>query len=109
VGTGTVSRHFPTKEGLFQAVFVDRVQRLADRARALAGAADPGAAFLEFFALVVAEGAANRGLAEALAGAGFDLEAAAGARGTTSRAHCATCSPGHCTPGRYGTTSRSPT
>jgi AcrR family transcriptional regulator len=39
VGTGTVSRHFPTKEALFQVVFVDRVQRLADRARALAGAA----------------------------------------------------------------------
>ena len=81
VGTGTVSRHFPTKEALFQAVFVDRVERLADRARDLAAAGDPGAAFLEFFALVVAEGAANRGLAEALAGTGFDLEAAAGGAG----------------------------
>jgi AcrR family transcriptional regulator len=77
VGTGTVSRHFPTKEALFQAVFIDRVERLDGRARALAAAADPGAAFMEFFALLVAEGAANRGLAEALAGAGFDLEAAA--------------------------------
>ena len=32
---------------------------------------------MEFFALLVAAGAANRGLAEALAGAGFDLKAAA--------------------------------
>jgi AcrR family transcriptional regulator len=77
VGTGTVSRHFPTKEALFQAVFLDRVERLADRASSLAGSADPGAAFVEFFSLLVAEGAANRGLAEALAGAGFDLEGAA--------------------------------
>jgi AcrR family transcriptional regulator len=78
VGTGTVSRHFPTKESLFQAVFLDRVERLASRARVLAEAADPGAAFMEFFSLLVAEGAANRGLAEALAGAGFDLDAATG-------------------------------
>jgi AcrR family transcriptional regulator len=77
VGTGTVSRHFPTKEALFQAVFLDRVERLAERARSLAAAADPGASFVEFFSLLVAEGAANRGLAEALAGAGFDLKAAA--------------------------------
>jgi AcrR family transcriptional regulator len=77
VGTGTVSRHFPTKDALFEAVFLDRVDRLADCARSLAAAADPGAAFVEFFSLLVAEGAANRGLAEALAGTGFDLQAAA--------------------------------
>jgi len=80
MGTGTVSRHFPTKEALFQAVFLDRVERLADRAHVLAEAGDPGAAFVEFFSLLVAEGAANRGLADALAGAGFDLEAAASGR-----------------------------
>jgi len=80
MGTGTVSRHFPTKEALFQAVFLDRMERLADRAHVLAEAGDPGAAFVEFFSLLVAEGAANRGLADALAGAGFDLEAAASGR-----------------------------
>src|SRR5262245_60355099 len=53
LGTGTVSRHFPTKEALFQAVFLDRVERLADRARMLAEAGDPGAAFVEFFSLLV--------------------------------------------------------
>src|SRR5215471_15217834 len=38
VGTGTVSRHFPTKESLFEAVFLDRMERLADRAHVLAEA-----------------------------------------------------------------------
>jgi AcrR family transcriptional regulator len=79
VGTGTVSRHFPTKEALFAAVFVSRVEWLASLARRLGEAADAGDAFAEFFAALVAEGAANRGLAEALAGAGFDIKAAASA------------------------------
>lgn len=77
VGTGTVSRHFPAKELLFEAIFLDRAEHLALHAARLAAAADPGEAFFEFLALVIAEGAANRGLAEALAGAGFDLEATA--------------------------------
>lgn len=80
VGTGTVSRHFPTKEDLFAAILVDRMAALAARADALADL-DPGAAFLTFFATVVQEGAAHRGLAEALAGAGYDIEAAGQAAG----------------------------
>lgn len=76
VGTGTVSRHFPTKESLFAAVFVSRVEWLVGMARQLAGAADAGEAFFQFFGALVAEGAANRGLADALAGAGFDIKAA---------------------------------
>jgi hypothetical protein len=42
---------------------------------------DPGPAFFTFFATLVREGAANRGLAEALAGAGYDLEGAGVAAG----------------------------
>jgi AcrR family transcriptional regulator len=76
VGTGTVSRHFPTKEALFEAVFVSRVERLVAVARQLSEAEDAGAAFFSFFAAIVAEGAANRGLADALAGAGFDIKTA---------------------------------
>ncbi len=76
VGTGTVSRHFPTKEELFAAILLDRMQQLSQRADELAASQAPGAAFFAFFALVAREGAANRGLAEALAGAGYDLEAA---------------------------------
>ncbi|MGO9973900.1 MAG: TetR/AcrR family transcriptional regulator [Solirubrobacteraceae bacterium] len=75
VGTGTVSRHFPTKESLFEAVFRSRVERLVTLADKLTADTDHGEAFFSFFAEVVAEGVANRGLAQALAGAGFDLGA----------------------------------
>lgn len=75
VGTGTVSRHFPTKEMLFEAVLLNRVEAIAERAKSLLEADDPGAAFFDFFDHLVAEGAASQGLAEALIGAGFDLEA----------------------------------
>ncbi|GHJ34824.1 TetR family transcriptional regulator [Streptomyces sp. TS71-3] len=75
VGTGTVSRHFPTKEALFQAVLLDRVEQVVRRADALATGEDPGEAFFAFFSLMVDEGAANRGVVDALAGAGYDFEA----------------------------------
>jgi AcrR family transcriptional regulator len=77
VGTGTVSRHFPTKEALFEAVFVSRVERLVAMTRQLSEAEDAGTALFSFFAAIVAEGAANRGLADALTGAGFDIKTAA--------------------------------
>ena len=77
VGTGTVSRHFPTKDALFEAIVLSRVSRLIEHARSLAAVTDPGAAFFDFFAYMVEEGALNRGLAEALAGEGYDMEAAA--------------------------------
>lgn len=77
VGTGTVSRHFRTKDELYRAIVLDRVERLVGRGRELATAADPGRAFFEFFALWVREAAVNRGLAQALSGVGYDMEAAA--------------------------------
>jgi AcrR family transcriptional regulator len=77
VGTGTVSRHFPTKDDLFEAIVLERVERLLSRARDLADALEPGPAFFEFLAVWVREGALNRGLSQALAGVGYDMEAAA--------------------------------
>lgn len=77
VGTGTVSRHFPTKEALFEAILLSRAGRLTQEATRMMDASDPGSAFFEFFALLIAEGAANLGLAEALIGAGYDLDEAA--------------------------------
>jgi AcrR family transcriptional regulator len=76
VGTGTVSRHFPTKEALFEAILLSRAGQLTEEATRLLDAADPGAAFFGFFARLIAEGAANLGLAEALTGAGYDLDEA---------------------------------
>ncbi|GII77175.1 TetR family transcriptional regulator [Sphaerisporangium rufum] len=81
VGTGTVSRHFPTKESLYEAIVLLRVGEIVDQARWLAATKDPGTAFFAFFAHMVDQAAANRGLAEALAGDGFDVEAAAARTG----------------------------
>src|SRR6188472_2287979 len=41
VGAGTVYRHFPTKEALFQAVFEDRVRHIVDDGRALVASEGP--------------------------------------------------------------------
>jgi AcrR family transcriptional regulator len=75
VGTGTVSRHFPTKEDLFTAILVDRMAELTRAADELATRHDPATAFFELFAMVVREGARHLGLAEALAGNGYDMDA----------------------------------
>jgi AcrR family transcriptional regulator len=77
VGTGTVSRHFPAKEDLFAAILLSRMEQLARQADVLARTEAPGTAFFTFFGTLVREGAANRGLAQALAGAGYDLESVA--------------------------------
>jgi AcrR family transcriptional regulator len=75
VGTGSVSRLFPTRESLFQAVLLRRAEWLLAEAARLE-ADDPAEAFFSFFALVIAEGAGDRGMVDAVAGAGFDLESA---------------------------------
>jgi AcrR family transcriptional regulator len=79
VGPGTVYRHFPTKEALFEAVVTARVQDLVADARARADAGDPGGAFFGFLTRIAAESAAKRDLPDAIAIAGSlreDLNAA---------------------------------
>jgi len=76
VGTGTVSRHFPTKELLFEAAFMSRVERLDGIGQSLLASSGPEEAFCAYFAEIVTEGTTNKGLAEALTGAGYDLGAA---------------------------------
>jgi AcrR family transcriptional regulator len=76
VGAGTVYRHFPTKEALFEAIASDRIQYLIDSAARFAEAEDPGEAFLGYLALLVDEGNNDLGLMEALAGIGYDVTAA---------------------------------
>ena len=70
VGPGTVYRHFPSKEALFEAVITARVEDLIDDARARAGAGDPGGAFFGFLARIGEEAAAKRDLPDAIAVAG---------------------------------------
>ncbi len=73
VGPGTLYRHFPTKEALFEAVVHDRLRRLADEGAALRNSGDPGAAFFGFIGRLAAETAPKRDLFEALASAGIEV------------------------------------
>ena len=70
VGPGTVYRHFPAKEALFEAVVTARVEDLVADARARAGAADPGEAFFGYLARIAEEAAAKRDLPDAMSVAG---------------------------------------
>lgn len=79
VSTGTVSRHFPTKDALFRAVVLNRIEQLVQRAEELAAQEDPETAFFAFFTLLVREGATDHSVGDTLSGAGFDLQTAASA------------------------------
>jgi AcrR family transcriptional regulator len=77
VSTGTVTRHFPTKEALFSAVALHRIEHLVRRAEDIAAREPPATAFFTFFALLVRQSAADHAVGDALTGAGFDLQAVA--------------------------------
>jgi AcrR family transcriptional regulator len=70
VGPGTVYRHFPSKEDLFEAVTAARVADLTADARRRADDADPGPAFYGFLGRFRQEAAAKRDLPDAIAIAG---------------------------------------
>jgi AcrR family transcriptional regulator len=76
VGPGTLYRHFPTKEALFEAVVDDRLRDLADTARALRSAEDAGAALFTLIDRLVAEAAVKKDLVDALDGAGVEVRTA---------------------------------
>ncbi len=78
VGVGTLYRHFPTKEKLFEAILIARLVDIAADARARIDAEDPGAAFFAFLRHLVEESASKRDLIQALLGAGVEIELAAG-------------------------------
>jgi AcrR family transcriptional regulator len=76
VGVGTLYRHFPTKEKLFEAILVGRIVEIAADARARLDADDPGAAFFAFLENLVEQSTLKRDLIQALLGAGVEIEAA---------------------------------
>jgi AcrR family transcriptional regulator len=79
VGPGTVYRHFPSKEELFEAVVTARLRDLIAAARDLADDPDPGQAFFGFLSRFRQEVAAKRDLPDAIAVPGSlqdDLRAA---------------------------------
>jgi AcrR family transcriptional regulator len=81
-----VFRHFPTKAALLEAVLVRRYERLGEQAEALLVAADPGAAFRDFFGHLVGDAATKIAIAEALFEEGDDASAAVRASTALRRA-----------------------
>jgi AcrR family transcriptional regulator len=76
VGAGTLYRHFPTKEALFEAVLVAHMDRLACYGQGLVTSDRPDEALFEFVGRLAGEAASKRNLVDALSGAGFDVKAA---------------------------------
>jgi AcrR family transcriptional regulator len=72
VGAGTIYRHFPTKELLFQAVVSNRISQITAEAQGLADA-DPGEALYTFLYRMIEEGATDQGLVDAMADICIDM------------------------------------
>ncbi|MGW1072394.1 TetR/AcrR family transcriptional regulator [Streptomyces sp. NPDC002537] len=66
VGTGTVHRHFPSKEALFRETVAGRIRLFADTAGELADADDPGTVFFRYLSAVVRLSVRNKALRDAL-------------------------------------------
>jgi AcrR family transcriptional regulator len=77
VGVGTLYRHFPTKEKLFEAIVIDRIEGLTGEARCRLQAEEPGPAFFGFLEHMVDATTQKRDLIMALIGAGVEFEVAA--------------------------------
>jgi AcrR family transcriptional regulator len=67
VGAGTLYRHFPTRDALIEAVYLNETQQLADAAKQLALSHSPVEALREWMRLFVGFIATKRVMAEALA------------------------------------------
>jgi AcrR family transcriptional regulator len=78
VGVGTLYRHFPTKEALYAAVVLSRLEAATAHAQALAKAADPDAAFFGFLDHLVQMGSVKKDLLEALGASGAEYKESLG-------------------------------
>jgi AcrR family transcriptional regulator len=74
VGVGTLYRHFPTKEALFEAIVMTRLESLLDEARNAATADDPGPALFTFLRHFASQASAKHDLFDAMGAAGFDIK-----------------------------------
>ncbi|MER6008837.1 helix-turn-helix domain-containing protein [Nonomuraea angiospora] len=70
VGPGTVHRHFPTKETLYEAVVANHLEQLTVQAREALLADQAGSAFFPFLRRLVREASTKQDLTDALARAG---------------------------------------
>lgn len=78
VGVGTLYRHFPTREDLLEAVFVNRMELLRTRAEELAGHPSPLTALSEWLRCHMESGRAGRSLAAGVLSAQLDREGGPG-------------------------------
>ncbi|WP_063787147.1 TetR/AcrR family transcriptional regulator [Streptomyces sp. NBRC 110028] len=76
VGSGTVYRHFSSKEVLFEVIILGRLQQLVDQAEQLIDAAEPAEALLTFLSLTIEEGSVRKDMMDALAGDDIEPSAA---------------------------------
>jgi AcrR family transcriptional regulator len=75
VGIGTVFRHFPTKEVLYEAIVVRRLSQLVEDAPLEDD--DAGGAFREFFGRIVEVAATKKAFADTMAVVGIDVKKSA--------------------------------
>jgi AcrR family transcriptional regulator len=80
VGVGTVYRRFPDKEQLIDALFEDRIEEMADAARAAADVEDPWEAFAGLLVRMQELQSEDRGLKELVLGGSRGAERALAAR-----------------------------
>jgi AcrR family transcriptional regulator len=74
LGVGTLYRHFPTKEALFAAIVITRMEEIVADARAQLEAKSPGQAFFAFLRRVFDGWGQKKDFHDALASAGADLK-----------------------------------
>lgn len=74
VGVGTVYRHFPTKEDLFEAIVLTRLEDLLVAARAEASSTAAGPALFSYLEQFARHASAKHDLFDALGAAGIDFK-----------------------------------
>jgi AcrR family transcriptional regulator len=74
LGVGTLYRHFPTKEALFEAIVVARLEDLLETVKAQVEAGDAGDALFSFLRSMAGQASAKRDLFDALGSAGIDIK-----------------------------------
>ena len=75
VGVGTVYRHFPTKEDLFEAIVMTRLEGLLALAQSEASAKSPGTALFSYLQEFSRQATAKHDLFDAMGVAGIDFKA----------------------------------
>lgn len=76
VGVGTVYRNYATKDELMRAIVAAHIEPMVTMARRSLADPDAGAAFFRFGRSLFADSCEFKALADALAGAGLDVDAA---------------------------------